>query len=276
VKLLGLTLLFAQAFGGEDFYQDFRIKGLDPEVFALTGQDAAQCVKVEPEGVRITLPAGRKSASTVGLVLRAPVQGDFEITTGYEILQADPPKAGIGAGFTTYLMTNSPTKEATEFFHFVRPSGSEAYGCARLTTTPDGRRIMMPGLDLADHPVLGKAGQMRVTRVGSQTVLSAAREGSSDFKGLYQFDLGSADVVVLRVGANPGNVPNPLDVRLRDFRARFKGVAASLGVVPEAERGSHLLLALALAAAIALAGLLFWLYRRRAEKREASRAARGI
>ncbi len=271
MQLLGLTLLFAQAVGGEDIYQDFR-QGFVPAVIRPEGPDATRWIKTEPEGIRITLPPGNNVRSAVGMRLQSPIQGDFEITVGYEMLQADVPRAGFGVGFSIYLATDSPTKDAVEFFHFVRPSGSEAYGCSRLTTSPEGRRGSMPGLDLQDQPVLGRAAQMRITRVGSQAVLSAARADSSDFKKLYEFDLGKEDVVVMRIAANPGNAPNPLDVRVRDFKVRFKGVAAALGTASDEERGSHLWLVLAMTAVIALAGVLMWLYRRHTVKREAARA----
>jgi Protein of unknown function (DUF1583) len=272
MKLLGLTLLFAQVVGGEDIYQDFR-QGFVPAVFQPEGRDATRWIKTEPEGIRITLPPGSNVTSAIGMRLQTPIQGDFEITAGYEVLQVDPPTAGFGAGFAIYLATNSPTKEAVEFFHLVRPSGSEVYSIAPLTTLPDGRRGVMPGVDRTDQPVLGKAGQLRITRVGSIAVLSAARAGSDDFKRLYQFELGKEDVTALRIAVNPGNAPNPVDVRLRDFRPRFKGVTASLGTDAESDRGLRLLLVLALAVAIIVPGLLIWLYRRRAEKREGTRAA---
>ena len=271
MKLLGFTLLLAQAIGGEDFYQDFR-KGYDPAVFRLDGRNAAEWIKPEAEGVRITLPPGCNVPGAVGLTLREPIHGDFEITTGYEIVQVGVPTAGFGAGFAIYLRTNTPTRETVEFFHIVRPSGSEVYACARITTL-DGRRATPPNVDVTDQPVPGKAGQLRITRVGAQAFLSAAGPDSSDFKRLYQFELGNEEVAVLRVGLHAGNAPNPVDVRLRDFRMRFKGVAAPPGTVPEANRAFHLFLIFVLAATINLAGLLIWLYRRRAEKREASRAA---
>src|ERR1700756_5398442 len=97
MKLLGLTLLFAQVVGGEDIYQDFR-QGFVPAVFQPEGRDATRWIKTEPEGIRITLPPGSNVASAVGMRLQGPIQGDFEITTGYEIIQIDVPTAGFGAG----------------------------------------------------------------------------------------------------------------------------------------------------------------------------------
>jgi hypothetical protein len=63
-----------------------------------------------------------------------------------------------------------------------------------------------------------------------------------------------------------------VDVRLRDFRARFKGVTASFADSPASDRGFRLLLFLALLIAVLLTALGVWLYRRRAEKHEATRA----
>ena len=78
------------------------------------------------------------------------------MTTGYEIPQVDVPTAGFGAGFAIYLRTNTPTRETAEFFHIVRPSGSEVYACARITSLPGGVRSTPPDVDMTDQPVLGK------------------------------------------------------------------------------------------------------------------------
>src|SRR6478735_4048167 len=63
------------------------------------GPDVDTCVAFEPEGIRIKLPtgyAGPKGWSgerpDTGVIVPVIVKGDFEITVGYEILQA-PQKA---------------------------------------------------------------------------------------------------------------------------------------------------------------------------------------
>ncbi len=261
MKLLSLTLLFAQVVGGEDFFQDFRGKEVNPEIFRQVGPSASQLLRTEPEGLRITLP-DEGITKAVGVAYAGPLKGDFEVTARYELLRLERPRAGFGAGFSVYVKTDAPTEDAIEFFHLVRPSGAEAYGCSALMTRPDGQRGPIPGAVTAEIPAQGKSGRLRVARVGPEVSLSAA-EGEQDFKGLYRINLGTADVTFLRLAANPGNAPNPIDLRVLDFRLRQKDIAQSAEALP---KRSSLWLALLLALLLLLAALLMWLYRRRAKK----------
>jgi hypothetical protein len=249
---LCLTLLLAQASGANEFYQDFHAKEPDPEVFRQTGPSAAQLLKTEPQGLRITL-SGEGITTAVGVAYVVPLKGDFEVTTRYELLRLERPMGGFGAGFSVYVTTASPTKEAVEFFHLVRPSGAEAYGCAALMTRPDGQREPIPGTVRADIPAQGKSGRLRVTRVGPDVSLWAA-EGDGEFKSLYRVNLGAADVTMIRLAAHAGNFPNPVDLRVVDFRLRQERTALEPGT------RSSLWLVLLLALLLLLAALLMWLY----------------
>ena len=55
---------------------------------------AAESIKSEPEGLRITLAANRRTAEPVGLATTFPIKGNFEITVRYSLLTADQPQAG--------------------------------------------------------------------------------------------------------------------------------------------------------------------------------------
>jgi hypothetical protein len=264
MRYLGLTLLLAQAAGAEQFYQDFRGKEFNPEVFRQVGPSAAKLVKQEPEGLRITL-SDEGITTAVGVAYPGPLEGDFQATAGYELLRLERPRGGFGAGFSVYVTTAGPAKEAVEFFHLVRPSGAEAYGCSALMTGPDGRRVPIPGAVTADVPAQGKSGRLRVTRVGPEVSLSAA-EGKQDFKGLYRINLGTADVTMVRLAAHAGNAPNPIDLRVLDFRLQHKDIAPPAEALP---KRSSLWLALLLVLLLLLATLLMWLFRRRAKKHSA-------
>jgi hypothetical protein len=137
---LVLVLLIAavECRAEEIFYQDFRGKDIDENLFRLQGADAAQRIKVEPQGLRITLPPEPKTTS-VGIATSAATKGDFEITVGYEIIQAERPKMG-GVGLEMYLRTNTPpTQEALFFYRIARPKEREVYACDKKTTV-DGER----------------------------------------------------------------------------------------------------------------------------------------
>jgi hypothetical protein len=82
----------------KDVYQDFRGGAKVQPPLVLVGPDAEVVTRAENEGVRITLPAERKKTDRVGIQLNSHLRGNFEITTSYEILQADQPTKGHGVG----------------------------------------------------------------------------------------------------------------------------------------------------------------------------------
>src|SRR5262245_1076406 len=96
ILAIGVAGLSAGAVRAEDIYQDLRGQDFDKQRFRLHGPDAALYTKSEPQGLRVTLPAHVKN-DPVGLHTKFPVQGDFEITLGYEILQAERSPKGDGA-----------------------------------------------------------------------------------------------------------------------------------------------------------------------------------
>jgi hypothetical protein len=71
-----------------EYHHSFKGEAPNPADFEKMGPDSAECVKFEPDGLRITLPAGvAGSRPGTGVVTGFGVHGDFEITIGYEILQ---------------------------------------------------------------------------------------------------------------------------------------------------------------------------------------------
>jgi hypothetical protein len=259
VNAICLALLLTAGAAGEELYHDFRGKEVNENLFLCTGPDAATLMRAEPGGLRITLPTEPPVKATVGLVARFPIKGDFEITTRYEIVEAKPPTAGFGVGFAVYLKTSSPAEDATEFFHLVRRNGQEVYACSRLTTI-NGRRMGVPNIDVGDRPATEKAGQLRLVRRGAELVLSAAGLQDKQFRELYRFELGADDIASFRIGVNPGNAPNPVDVRLIDLRVRSDVPADELPM--PAPKRSYLWLAVILAAALVVGVFLGWMRKR--------------
>jgi hypothetical protein len=62
----------------------------------LVGEGADAYLFREPEGLRIKLPPREEKFPYMGITPRAGIQGDFEVTLSYQILQL--PRAATGAG----------------------------------------------------------------------------------------------------------------------------------------------------------------------------------
>jgi hypothetical protein len=201
-----------------EFYHDFRKKGVPRATFDVSGPAHDKRVKSEPEGLRITL-AGEKGipTSVVGVAPQFRVRGDFEVTVGYELLSAEKPDAGFGVGVEVYLMTETPTKEAIAFDRRILPDGRDVYACNHNTSDPKGRRLYAT---LEQKPASGKTGQIRMTRVGSKVAISVQDDIGKGFRVVHRVNLGPEELALLRVGANSGAAPFPVDVRIHDLRVR--------------------------------------------------------
>jgi hypothetical protein len=201
-----------------DFYHDFRKNGFPKDKFRTNGPNAAKWIKSEREGLRITIPADKAtSTSAAGVATAFTIKGNFEITVGYQMLSAEPPPTGYGAGLEVYLMTDTRTKEAIAFDRRILPDGADVYACCRNTTDAQGQRQYAPQ---GDVPAKGKTGRIRVIRIGSKAVFAVEDEVSKGFRIVHRVDLGTEELALLRFAGNPGRGMVTVDVRIHDLRIR--------------------------------------------------------
>jgi WD40 repeat protein len=160
----------------------------------------------------------------VGVAAKFGIKGDFELTAGFEIVEAEPPKEGRGVYFELYLMTETSSGEALSFNRMVLQDGREVYASARMSSNKaGGRNIIFQGEEI---PAPRKSGQLRITRLGSKIFLSVREDAGANFRVLYRAELGAEDVKFLRLGANPGGGPHAVDLRIHDLRVRVAGAEA--------------------------------------------------
>jgi serine/threonine protein kinase len=244
-----------------EFFQDFR--GGQPPLppLHLAGPDAPAVTRSEEGGFRITLPRDRKQTDRVGLELTTRIKGDFEITTAYEILQAEQPVKGHGVAFDVVVETDTPRNDVVELARARRPGEGEVYNCARISTDDQGERTYHHNFP----PAAGDRGRLRLTRTGRSVTLWAAEGAAGDFQELASYDLGPEDVKKVSVTAFPGYAPNLLDLRILDLRVHVRNAAeaAAQGAVSTGHRqgptGGWLAAAGLIALLILLAALGAWL-----------------
>jgi serine/threonine-protein kinase len=256
----------------DELYQDFR--GNKPIHTALHwgGLDGEEVIEPGEKGLRIQLTAKRTRKDPVCLVLGAGIKGDMEVTTGFELLEANPPKEGNGVGFELYVMLDTPTNEAIALVRVKRPDGSDGYICTHMQTVEGKRRYQT-----TTPPAAGKSGQLRMTRTGKAFTLWAAEEGGA-FRELARYELEPSVLKMVRIAAYPGGAIEPVDVRIHDLRVRAEGElaaggAAATAVTTRPAVGRTWLVAAevaALAGTLALVPLLVWV---RARRRRTAAAA---
>jgi len=209
----------------QEFFYDFRGGRQPPPCFMPLGPDAHDLVRPEAKGLRITLPADRPQTDPVGLELTSTIKGHCEITVGYEILQAERPKAGYGVGFEFFVETATPTREGLGLYRVVRAKEGEVYMVSRNTTENGKRQYKQKYV-----PAASRSGWLRLTRTGTEATLLAAEADSDDFRELCRYDLGAEDLTRVRLTAYVGYDRSAVDVRVLDLRIRADGLVVDQGL----------------------------------------------
>ncbi len=197
------------------------------------GPGAEKLVHFEPEGLRITLPAGfPKARPEIGLVIPMPARGDFEATVKYEILK-EPEPANAG-GQPTKLMLRAKLDRADWTVAALARRVVTDKGLQFTTWTirdnheGSGKRQTWW---VEPHTAKAKVGRMRIVRTGSEASFYVAEGPDADFQLLHKCFFGDEDLLQIELVAATGGPKAALDVRFTDLRVR---TGASLTPPPEA------------------------------------------
>jgi hypothetical protein len=224
VASLAILALSSSALGADDVtaetYLDFRGRSIEQ---GLTfGDRGGQYIRAEPEGLRITLPKNEVSPPRVGLNLTTTIVADFEVTTGFEILQAEEPKEpGFGVGILLAVNKNA------RLGWFAQPEGRRVILWDRWSKTEKR------ALDGGDVRIQDNAGRLRLKRTGKTLHYLWSRQPTGDdFDEVHQCEYPE-EVTSVRLIAETNREARNLDVRVLDLRIRGGGVsAAGLGEDP--------------------------------------------
>jgi RNA polymerase sigma factor (sigma-70 family) len=201
---------------GDDFYYDFRGGKPLPPVFTRFGIDAATVINPEEEGLRVTLPLSRQRTDKAGVKLAHRLAGDFDVTAGFEIVQADRPTEGYGVGFSLFLDT--------------APSVGEGLGLERLNHVQEGDVLtsfhMTPGksgkrdFHKRSYPSAMRSGRLRILRSEGQVTFWAAERDAGEFQRLPIDQRFAPATTTVWLAAYPGAGHNPVDLRIKDVSVR--------------------------------------------------------
>lgn len=213
-----LLLLTALLFPGAEpvtvLQHDFRGGQLPEEVFSFFGTNAKSYVKPDRDGLRIVLPTKDKPIGMVGVACSPQIQGNFEVTIGYEILQVEKPKGGFGSGPTLSVVAETPKSDTGSIAHRVPPIQGDIYGTDRAVLNPEHH-------ESRQFPAPSRKGQLRLTRIGSELRYLALAEPETEFQVLRREEtFGDAPLKTIRITASTGGGVGPLDVRITDLTIR--------------------------------------------------------
>ncbi len=246
----------------------FKGEPKNAEMLQLVGPDAEECVHFEPEGLRITLPTGHSGKRVgTGIETNFAIQGDFEITMSFEILnEPQPENTGLGTGVFLAVDLNTPTNHRVSL---TRGAGRE--GKKFVTWFERSKEVAgKPQTELHYFPTQTNSGRLRLVRTGPLLSHYVAEESSSDFKLLQQHLFGAEEVMNVRLGGQTGGPESSLEARITDLHIRTGSLPANSGNSSAAQSG-WVLIAESLGSGTSIAllsGLGLWLYVRHNRRTE--------
>ena len=203
------------------------------------GPDAAECVRFDPEGLRIALPAGYpKVRPGTGVVTTFGLKGDFEITVRFEILK-EPSPSFPAANVTSLKLLVVPLEKpepgvwfkstqnraavARESAGRGNPGGFSAALAKWNPNVPkENGNERFDKVETSTYKFViakAKTGRLRLVRTGADLFFYRG-EADSDFVILDTQPFGTKDLKDVRVLASTGVPKAELDVRVSDLRIR--------------------------------------------------------
>jgi hypothetical protein len=263
----------SRAMRGEQVY-DFRGREAPPGMSPMSA-GSEQFVKVEGEGLRITLPRDRGSAFyPAGFSMPVQIEGDFEITLALEIIQADSPVHGARSyGVGVLLSLNEIAR-----IGLLERAGGTVVSWDRWDTA-HGTREFRNGAS----PSTSQKGRIRLKRTNNSLSFLWSPEYEGDqFQQISVYDFGGEEIKELRLetAVNLGERRGALDVRLIELRVNASNPGADqLFASPEqraAQTKDRLIVPLILGLTITLAVPAGWLLVRLRRQSRAKQKASAV
>jgi serine/threonine protein kinase len=211
--------------GEQEFYHDFRGQPI-PSSFKLIGEPEGKLLKVEPEGLRITIPSSYiHPYGGVGLLSEFGIRGDFELTTTMEILHADQPMVGWGVGAGVRVQLPVPAGGGATVARITRPAEGPVVFWDVWVQLPDEQDSRN---DAGMVPSTDRVVRLRLKRTGTSLSYSWApgMEGEH-FQEIHRCDVTTDDVESIRLSTLTGRQPYNVDARFVDLRIRSAGLVTA-------------------------------------------------
>lgn len=258
--LVVLATTAATSVVAEEFYHDFRGGQFDSESLTLVGENTKQFVRSDNDGLRIVQMEEDEVLRPHGCSPRFKIQGDFEITASFEILQLSRPSQGYGAGVSLRVLTKRPDGNAATVARFHHPKRGQTF-VTDVARTVGGKRTH----DSKFSPTASATGKLRLIRTGSVVRFLAVEGNGQQFRELGQANFGTDDVNYVNIEGLTGTAPCTFDARFLDLRVVAEAFASQGPVGP---RGASTWAILAGGVGVSILGYV--LYRRQSTKERAS------
>lgn len=188
----------------QDFRQSFETQSIDLVLIGDSGPE--KYFSVEQGGLRVAIPENCP-ARQVAAGARIRVKGDFQITARYAMQNLTPPTEGYGTGIS--LFVESVEGEQAGMGRKIRMREGHVFTGYRGRRQPDGSYEHPTHFHRTSSDVL--SGWLRLTRAGEKIRYQIADSGGERFVEIDEEDFPRGDLVKVRLSADTGRSPTPLD-----------------------------------------------------------------
>jgi hypothetical protein len=177
----------------------------------LSGPDVEDVARSDDQGLRVTLPAGRDPTNPIKLEMPNRLQGDFDITLGYDLLAVGGPTPQYGVGVMMRVWFETTPSLSVLVSRTRKPVG-ELFSTHRVLKGPDDKEQY---LNNKDRKATAASGKLRLVRTGSVLRYLVAEGGL--FQEIQSLDIGTHDVVSVQMYWHTMYKPIVLDARFTEL-----------------------------------------------------------
>jgi hypothetical protein len=185
--------------------------------FARYGPGAAKWIAREPTGLRFKVPASK--AEQLGLYAYFALAGDFEVSVAYQLVSMPPPQSGFGPEVGIAVDAEAAGIKLT-LTRAIKPEG----GSGLKVNREKGGNFK----ELAFQPTAAKAGVLVMRREKGEIVCLASEKPGADAAEVGRFPFTDATVRKVRLFADSGGSPTPIDARFFDFKVRAEEISGGI------------------------------------------------
>jgi RNA polymerase sigma factor (sigma-70 family) len=239
----------------------------------LEGPKAEECVRWQPDGLHIHLPAGWEGERPgTGIKSRFLIKGDFEASFNFDILNEE------GSEVPT-LLSLEVVKDAPQLHMATVSRGMNQLETLFATkSTRWNSQTSKAEVETSVFPIETDQGRLRLIRSGGDIYFGVAKHVAGVFQCYRMQPFGKEDVREVRIVASTGGPHGELDARITDLRIRADDIpnmptgpdtsplAQELNVAPIRNPQTRRWLIGGAAAMFAVMALAFWFFQRRRPK----------
>jgi hypothetical protein len=196
----------------------------------MGGPDAAQCVKFEPAGMRIALPARLPGApSGTGVRFAQAAKGDFDMAVQFELLREpiQGPTKGVASRYSLEAILGPPRQSVAAVSQVLGPRDGKHWQSSVWEPAAPQRQARVEFF-----PTAATQGRLRITRLGSSVTFYASEGPEGKWTRLSHYNLGPEDLLAIGLNATTGDADAALDVRFTNLELRAESLAGAADSPP--------------------------------------------